>query len=44
MEKNVIEQVFGINVFNDEVMQAKLPKDVYKYISPGKKLWKAEKT
>ena len=30
MEKNVIEQVFGINVFNDEVMQAKLPKDVYK--------------
>ena len=30
MEKNVIEQVFRINVFNDEVMQAKLPKDVYK--------------
>lgn len=30
MEKNVIEQVFGVNVFNDEVMQAKLPKDVYK--------------
>ncbi len=30
MEKNVIEQVFGINVFNDEVMQTKLPKDVYK--------------
>ncbi|MDO4166356.1 MAG: glutamine synthetase III [Eubacteriales bacterium] len=30
MENNVIEQVFGKNVFNDEVMQAKLPKDVYK--------------
>ena len=30
MEKNVIEQVFGKNVFNDEVMQTKLPKDVYK--------------
>ena len=27
---NVIEQVFGKNVFNDEVMQEKLPKDVYK--------------
>ena len=31
MENNVIEQVFGIDVFNDEVMQAKLTKDVYKY-------------
>lgn len=30
METNVIEQVFGKDVFNDEVMQAKLPKDVYK--------------
>lgn len=30
MESNVIEQVYGKNVFNDEVMQAKLPKDVYK--------------
>ncbi|MDE6566906.1 MAG: glutamine synthetase III, partial [Lachnospiraceae bacterium] len=30
MENNVIEQVFGKNVFNDEVMQKKLPKDVYK--------------
>lgn len=30
MESNVIEQVFGKNVFNDDVMQAKLPKDVYK--------------
>ena len=30
MENNVIEQVYGKNVFNDEVMQAKLPKDVYK--------------
>ncbi len=30
MEQNVIEQVFGTDVFNDDVMQAKLPKDVYK--------------
>ena len=30
MEQNVIEQVFGTDVFNDEVMKAKLPKDVYK--------------
>lgn len=30
METNVIEQVFGKNVFNDEVMKRKLPKDVYK--------------
>lgn len=30
METNVIEQVFGKDVFNDEVMQTKLPKDVYK--------------
>ena len=30
METNVIEQVFGKDVFNDEVMKAKLPKDVYK--------------
>ena len=30
METNVIEEVFGKNVFNDEVMQKKLPKDVYK--------------
>ena len=30
METNVIEQVFGKDVFNDEVMQQKLPKDVYK--------------
>lgn len=30
MEKNVIEQVFGTNVFNDDVMREKLPKDVYK--------------
>lgn len=30
MKTNVIEQVFGKDVFNDEVMQAKLPKDVYK--------------
>ena len=30
METNVIEQVFGKDVFNDDVMQAKLPKDVYK--------------
>ncbi len=30
MESNVIEQVFGKDVFNDDVMQAKLPKDVYK--------------
>ena len=30
MENNVIEQVFGKDVFNDEVMQAKLPKDVFK--------------
>lgn len=29
METNVIEQVFGKNVFNDEVMKRKLPKDVY---------------
>ena len=30
MEQNVIEQVFGKDVFNDEVMKEKLPKDVYK--------------
>ncbi|MCR5202736.1 MAG: glutamine synthetase III [Lachnospiraceae bacterium] len=30
MSKNVIEEVFGTKVFNDEVMQKKLPKDVYK--------------
>ncbi len=30
MEQNVIEQYFGKNVFNDDVMRAKLPKDVYK--------------
>ncbi len=30
MEQNVIEQYFGKNVFNDDVMKAKLPKDVYK--------------
>ena len=30
METNVIEQVFGKNVFNDEVMKTKLPKDVYR--------------
>lgn len=30
MEKNVIEQVFGTDVFNDDVMKEKLPKDVYK--------------
>ena len=30
MEQNVIEKVFGTDVFNDDVMQAKLPKDVYK--------------
>lgn len=30
MEKNVIEQVFSTNVFNDDVMREKLPKDVYK--------------
>lgn len=30
MENNVIEQVYGKNVFNDDVMKAKLPKDVYK--------------
>lgn len=29
-ETNVIEQVFGKNVFNDEVMRRKLPKDVYR--------------
>ena len=34
MENNVIEQVFGKDVFNDEVMQAKLPKDVYNEITP----------
>ena len=26
METNVIEQVFGKDVFNDDVMQAKLPR------------------
>lgn len=30
MEKNVIEQCFGKDVFNDEVMKEKLPKDVYR--------------
>ncbi len=30
METNVIEKVFGTDVFNDDVMKAKLPKDVYK--------------
>ena len=30
MKENVIEQVFGTDVFNDDVMKAKLPKDVYK--------------
>ncbi|MEE3392634.1 MAG: glutamine synthetase III [Lachnospiraceae bacterium] len=30
MGNSVIEQVFGKDVFNDEVMQARLPKDVYK--------------
>lgn len=30
MGKNVIKEIYGKNVFNDEVMQAKLPKDVYK--------------
>lgn len=30
MENNVITKVFGKNVFNDEVMQEKLPKDIYK--------------
>ena len=30
MEQNVIEQVFGKDVFNDEVMKEKLPKDVYR--------------
>ncbi len=30
MEKNVIEQVFGTDVFNDDRMREKLPKDVYK--------------
>ena len=32
METNVIEQVFGKDVFNDDVMQAKLPKDVYRIV------------
>ena len=30
MEQNVIEQVFGTDVFNDDVMRTKLPKDVYR--------------
>ncbi len=30
METNVIEKVFGIDVFNDDRMREKLPKDVYK--------------
>ncbi len=30
MENNVIAQLFGRDVFNDEVMREKLPKDVYK--------------
>ncbi len=30
MKENVIEQIFGTDVFNDDVMRAKLPKDVYK--------------
>lgn len=30
METNVIEEVFGKDVFNDDVMQKRLPKDVYK--------------
>lgn len=30
MEKNVIEEVFSKDVFNDDVMKEKLPKDVYK--------------
>ena len=30
MKENMIEQVFGTDVFNDDVMKAKLPKDVYK--------------
>ena len=30
MGENVIEQVFGKYVFNDDVMKEKLPKDVYK--------------
>ena len=30
MKENVIEQVFGTDVFNDDVMKEKLPKDVYK--------------
>ena len=29
MLKNVISDVFGSNVFNDEVMQERLPKKVY---------------
>ena len=37
MENNVLEQVYGKNVFNDEVMQAKLPKDVY---NPGRRRWR----
>jgi len=30
MENNIIAQLFGKDVFNDEVMRDKLPKDVYK--------------
>ena len=30
MGENVIEKVFGKDVFNDDVMREKLPKDVYK--------------
>ena len=30
MKENVIEQVFGTDVFNDDVMKERLPKDVYK--------------
>ena len=29
MEKNVIEQVFAVDVFNDAVMRERLPKPVY---------------
>ena len=40
MEKNVIQEVFSTDVFNDEVMREKLPKDVYK---SWKKPWKTVK-
>lgn len=37
MENNVLEQDYGKNVFNDEVMQAKLQRMC---INPGRRRWR----